>query len=1079
MIDPTISPPPPPDRSARAPVGTAQWLLSALLPALLTAAAYVVLGRLALLLALPPGFAAPIYPSAGLALAATLVYGRRALPGVAAGAFLVNLQLSDPRALGQLPALGLPMLAGLGALLQAALGTALVRWRLPGPLRLAEPREVAWFCALGGLVACLVNASLSVPVLVALGAVPPAAAAFTWWTWWAGDALGVLIGAPVVLTLIAQPAADWRPRRITVALPMLATTALLAAATVLVARWDSQRSQAVFERDASAVAAAIEGQLRHAVLALEAVRGLMIGSEDVTPDELARASQPWLALPIQLQAVGVSQRVARADLPAFEAMVSREHGRPYKVFDRPRPAGAAPMPPDPDVVAIRLIEPKRGNVAALGVNALSIPAAREATLRAVDTDAPAATAGFVLTQEAGRQTGVVIYRALYKGDPMPAQRRGAWHGVVFVTMRMQQSVEAGMAMAPTYLRWCMTDHDAASAQPHLAGTPGCERDRALPLRHDADIALGGRHWRLRIDADPAAVPDAGNGNAWLFSTVGLLPAAMLAALLLTVTGRARRIEAAVQERTADLQREATERRQAEAALRASEERFRNIFDHAPIGILYADLHGHPRDANPRLREMLGYSAQALAGRSLAELTHPDDRAEDADGLARLLAGEISEFERNTRLLRRDGQPLSVRMNWSVLRDADGQAQRLVAVVEDITELLRRQDAERGRQAAEAANLAKNEFLSRMSHELRTPLNAMLGFAQLLDLDQRPTLAPHQRTWVAQVLQAGWHLLEMINDTLDLSRIDAGMLRMTLAPQRLNVLVRQCVAMMEPAAARREIRIALQLHDDALRVLGDETRLKQVLTNLLSNAVKYNHRGGMVIVQTERLDDRRLALRVHDTGLGLSEAQMANLFQPFNRLGREQGDVEGTGIGLVISRRLAELMGGTLHAESTADEGATFVLTLPLASDATPGDDAAAAGDPMAAPYRHRRVHYVEDNETNVEVMRGMLAQRPQITLEVSTLGLDGLTAIRRHPPDLILLDMNLPDVDGLELLRELQRDPDCAPIPVVVVSADATPARIEETLAAGARRYMTKPLNLGSFLGMLDELLEGIDSRFG
>jgi PAS domain S-box-containing protein len=1078
VIDPPTSHPTPPERSASSPTLLWRWLL----PALLTGVAYVVLGRLAVLLALPPGFAAPIYPSAGLALAATLVFGRRALPGVAAGAFLVNLQLSDPRALGQLSALGLPLLAGMGALLQAALGTALVRWRLPGTLRLAEPRDVAWFCALGGLVACLLNASLSVPVLVALGVVPPAAAGFTWWTWWAGDTLGVLIGAPVALTLFAQPAADWRPRRVTVALPMLATTALLAAATVLVARWDSQRSQAVFERDASAAAAAIEGQLRHAVLALEAVRGLMIGSDDVTPDELGRASQPWLALPIQLQAVGVSQRVARADLPAFEATLGRQLGRPYKVFDRPLPPGVAPgvaaVLPGSDVLAIRMIEPQRGNAAALGVNTLSIPAAREAVLRSIDTDAPAATAGFVLTQEPGQQTGVVIYRALYKGDPMPAQRREAWQGVVFVTMRMQQSVEAGMAMAPTYLRWCLVDHDASSGRPHLAGAPGCERNRTLGLHHDADIALGGRHWRLHIDAEPAAVPDAGNGNAWLFSTVGLLPAAMLAALLLTVTGRTRRIESAVQERTADLQREAAERRQAELALRASEERFRNIFDHAPIGILYADLHGHPRDANPRLREMLGYSGQSLVGRSLADLIHPDDRAEDTAGLARLLAGEISESERQTRLLRRDGQPLSVRMNWSVLRDADGQAQRLVAVVEDITELLRRQDAERGRQAAESANLAKNEFLSRMSHELRTPLNAMLGFAQLLDLDLRPQLAPHQRAWVAQVLQAGWHLLEMINDTLDLSRIDAGMLRMTLAPQRLNALVRQCVAMMEPAAARREIQITLRLDDDTLRVMGDETRLKQVLTNLLSNAVKYNRRGGAVLVQAERLDGDRLALRVRDTGLGLSDAQMANLFQPFNRLGREQGDIEGTGIGLVISRRLAELMGGTLHAERTADEGATFVLTLPLASDATPADDAAAAGDPLAAPYRHRRVHYVEDNETNVEVMRGMLAQRPQITLEVSTLGLDGLTAIRRHPPDLILLDMNLPDVDGLELLHELQRDPDCAAIPVVVVSADATPARIEETLAAGARRYMTKPLNLGSFLGMLDELLEGIDSRF-
>ncbi len=1062
-------------------------MLGWLLPAVLICLAYVVLAEVAMQLALPPGFAAPIYPSAGLALAATLVYGRPALLGVAVGGFVANLLLSDPRALVNLPALGMPLLAGLGAMLQAAFGAALVRWRVPGPLRLAEPRDVAWFCLLGALVACLVNASLSVPALVALGTVPARVATFTWWTWWAGDALGVLVGAPIVLTLIGRPTADWRARRLTVALPMLATTVLLAMATVLVTRWDQQRSQGVFERDASALAAAIEGQLQHASLALEAVRGLMIGSDRLEPAELRRAAAPWLALPIQLQAVGVSQRVQRQDLPAFEAEVSRQQGRPYKVFDR-RPAdtvsGATsadtPTAPEgPEVVAIRLIEPQAGNSMALGVNTLSIPAAREAILRAVDSDAPAATAGFVLTQEAGAQTGVVIYRALYRGEPRPDTRHAAWTGVVFVTMRMQQSAEAGMASAPSYLRWCLSDTNPAALRPRLAGPPGCEHAAALALRHDTTITLGGQRWLLHIDADSASLPDSGHGNAWLFSTVGLLPAAMLAALLLTVTGRTRRIEAAVDERTADLQREAAERRLAESALRASEERFRNIFDHAPIGIVYADLQGRMRDANPRLREMIGYAARTLPERSLAELTHPDDRAEDAQGLARLLTGELSAFERNSRLMHRDGQTLWVRMNWSVLRDADGAPQRLVAVVEDITEQLRRQDAERGRHAAESANLAKNEFLSRMSHELRTPLNAMLGFAQLLDLDNRPTLAAHQRTWVAQVLQAGWHLLEMINDTLDLSRIDSGMLRMTLVPVPLSALVRQCVAMMEPAAARRNIHIGLTLADDGLRVLGDETRLKQVLTNLLSNAVKYNVPGGRVVVHGHRLDAQRMALRVLDTGLGLSEAQMANLFQPFNRLGRELGDIEGTGIGLVISRRLAELMGGDLHAESTAGQGATFVLTLPLAADASADEQLAAGADMLATPYHHRRVHYVEDNETNVEVMRGILAQRPQISLEVSGLGLDGLTAIRQRPPDLILLDINLPDVDGLELLRELQRDADCAAIPVVVVSADATPARVEEALAAGARRYMTKPLNLASFLGMLDEILEGIDSRFG
>jgi PAS domain S-box-containing protein len=435
------------------------------------------------------------------------------------------------------------------------------------------------------------------------------------------------------------------------------------------------------------------------------------------------------------------------------------------------------------------------------------------------------------------------------------------------------------------------------------------------------------------------VTDAGHDNARLFSTVGLLSATMPCALLLTVTGRSRHIEDALDERTADLRREAAEHRHGESALRASEERFRNIFDHAPIGIVYADLQGRMRDANPRLRNMIGDAGQALSERSLTALTHPDDRAEDAQGLARLLAGELPEFKRNSRLMHRNGQMLSARMNWSVLRGADGLPQRLVAVVEDITEHLRRQDAGRGRQAAEPANLAKSAFLSRMSHELRTLLNAMLGFAQLLDLDTRPALAPHQRTWAAQILQSGWHLLEMINDTLVLSHIDAGMLRMVLAPVPLQALVQQCVGMMEPAAARRSISLQVQLDDAALRVVGDETQLSQVLINLLSNAVKYNLPGGRVLVQRARPVAGTVTLRVHDTGPGLTDVQMANLFQPFNWLVREQGDIEGTGIGLVIRRRLAELMGGTLQAEPNAGQGATVVLTLPVAPPAARPDPA--------------------------------------------------------------------------------------------------------------------------------------------
>ena len=287
------------------------------------------------------------------------------------------------------------------------------------------------------------------------------------------------------------------------------------------------------------------------------------------------------------------------------------------------------------------------------------------------------------------------------------------------------------------------------------------------------------------------------------------------------------------------------------------------------------------------------------------------------------------------------------------------------------------------------------------------------------------------------------------------------------------------SLLEQAVQRRHVVVSERLEPQAATVLGDETRVKQILTNLLSNAIKYNVEGGRVLVSSHTSSAGLVALEVNDTGSGMNEAQLAQLFQPFNRLGRESGPVEGTGIGLVISLRLAELMGGALRARSTLGKGSTFILELPRATSAPmpqPVDDDAELTD---AAYRQRVVHYVEDNETNAEVMRGILALRPQVELEISALGLDGLAAIRQRRPSLILLDMHLPDIDGLELLRHLQADPATSDIPVIVVSADATETRIGQAIAAGATHYLTKPVNVPQFLAALDEVLEQLDTLFG
>jgi signal transduction histidine kinase/ActR/RegA family two-component response regulator len=447
--------------------------------------------------------------------------------------------------------------------------------------------------------------------------------------------------------------------------------------------------------------------------------------------------------------------------------------------------------------------------------------------------------------------------------------------------------------------------------------------------------------------------------------------------------------------------------------------------------------------------------------------------------ARLLEGELPMAHWQLRCVSADGNAFAARASVSVLRGDQQRARRLVWVIEDITEHLALQEAMRAREGAEASNRAKSEFLSRMSHELRTPLNAMLGFTQLLELDSKQPLAAHQLEWTAQMRQAGWHLLHMINDTLDLSRIESG--HIDLEPRTLDLqeLVDSAHALLDQRAREEGVSIEVHLGAGARAVIGDATRVRQILTNLLSNAVKYNSEGGQVIVSSRLADDGRVALDVIDTGPGMDPTQLAQLFQPFNRLGRENGPIEGTGIGLVISLRLAELMGGTLHARSTRGMGSTFTLELPRASTDPLPTMPDSGTDLEPAIYRRRLIVYVEDNETNAEVMRGIVALRPQVDLEVAMLGLDGLALIRRKRPSLVLLDMQLPDIDGLELLRHLQASPDTADIPVIVVSADATAQRVDQALAAGATRYLLKPVNVPQFLAAVDEVLEEMDTHFG
>lgn len=1071
--------PPPATATAAALSRPAAGLADTVLPLLLTALVYFVVGVTALKVAVAPGFASPLYPPAGIALAAVLVYGRSAVVGVVLGSFAVNLSLSSARGNLEIAALALPAVIALGSAAQAWLGARLVGRFAQQPLRLSEPRDIAVFYGLGGLLSCMVACTVATAALGLSGTVPRASLPTTWFTWWAGDTLGAMIAAPIALTLIGRPRADWVSRRLTVGLTLALVTLVMALGVAKVARWDEERLRNTFTREAANAGAAVEARLREPLMALEALRGVFVASDDVSRQEFRRATAAWLANG-NLQAVGWHERVRRDAVPAFETRTRNEGIEGFRVFDR-IDAASAPLSASADVLAMRFVEPMAFNERALGLNVLSISAAAPAIQASIRGDRAVASEAFELTQDLGKgqHTGVVIYRGIYTGSPAtPEGRESTLQGVVFATLRPQVLLERLGAQFPDYLAICMVDVSRTGLRQHLAGPTGCESMPA-ELSHIRRVEFADRSWDVVVSARADSLPEARDSNAWLFSLVGLLGASMLGALLLTVTGRTRRIEAAVRERTAALESEVQERERAQAALRDSEQRFRNILNNVPIGVIYTDLRGNVKQANPRFCELTGYSEEELLMMSSAQYTHPDDVMQEVVLTERLLKGEIPMYRLQKRYLTRDGRTAWGQATVTLLRDEQGQPRRVVGVVEDIAEHLRLQEAEKARDSAEAANRAKSEFLSRMSHELRTPLNAMLGFAQLLELDRRHPLATEQRPWVTQIQQAGWHLLEMINDVLDLSRIESGNLKLQIAPLNLPDLLNATLSMVNADAQRRRLRISTELAPGTGVLLGDATRVKQILTNLLTNAVKYNSDGGRIHVATRLRGADQIELAVTDTGLGMTAQQMSELFQPFNRLGRERSSQEGTGIGLVISQRLAELMGGSLRARSIAGEGSSFILALPKAVEPDTVRSDLSELSPTAAGYHRRIVHYVEDNETNVEVMRGILSQRPQVQLEVTMNGLDGLAAIRRQMPDLVLLDMHLPDMSGEALLGQLKADPLTAAIPVVVVSADATDQQIAAAFDLGARRYLTKPVSVTELLTVVDDLLLQVDTRFG
>jgi PAS domain S-box-containing protein len=531
----------------------------------------------------------------------------------------------------------------------------------------------------------------------------------------------------------------------------------------------------------------------------------------------------------------------------------------------------------------------------------------------------------------------------------------------------------------------------------------------------------------------------------------------------------------------------TARKQVEAEQKRLDQRLRDqqfytrsLIESNIDALMTTDPAGIITDLNKQMEALTGCTRDELIGAPFKGCFTDPDRAEAGIRLV-LTGGKVTDYELTARA--RDGKETVVSYNATTFYDRDRKLQGVFAAARDMTERKRFERAlqennvelERAKAAAEKANLAKSNFLSSMSHELRSPLNAILGFAQLMISDTPPP-TPAQAAAIDPILRAGWYLLELINEILDLAQIESGKLALSLEPTSLKEVMAECRAMIEPQGQKRGIGMTFPRFDVPCFVEADRTRLQQVIINLLSNAVKYNRPGGTVVIDCAPVISDRIRISVRDTGGGLPPELVSQLFQSFNRLGRETTAEEGTGIGLVMSKRLVELMGGAIGVESKVGEGSVFWFDL------NPADPPSLASGPdyyptipsVAVPENAplKTLLYVEDNPANLQLVEQLIARRADIRLLSARDGNLGISLAKANRPDVILMDINLPGISGIEALHILRDDPVTRHIPVVALSANAMPRDIERGLTAGFFRYLTKPIRIDEFMKTLDVALE-------